>query len=47
MEKIKRFVKEKLNDLDWMHTKQVVNLALGIADKEIVETAAWLHAIGK
>lgn len=52
MEKIKDFVKEKLDSLNWAHTKDVVRLALEIAekenaDKEIVEIAAWFHDIGK
>ena len=52
MEKIKGFVREKLDNLNWAHTKEVVRLALEIAEKEkadkgIVEIAAWLHDIGK
>jgi uncharacterized protein len=52
MDKIKQFVKENLDDLNYFHTKEVVELALEIAEKEgankeIVETAAWLHDIGK
>ena len=49
---IKEFVKENLDELNYMHTKNVVKIALALAEKEgankeIVETAAWLHDIGK
>lgn len=50
--KTQEFVKNKLDDLTYFHTKDVVRIALELAekegaDKEIVETAAWLHDIGR
>jgi len=52
VKQIKEFVKENLDELNYMHTKKVVKIALALAEKEgankeIVETAAWLHDIGK
>ncbi len=49
---IKEFVRENLDELNYMHTKKVVKIALALAEKEgankeIVEIAAWLHDIGK
>lgn len=48
---IKEFVKENLDEVNYMHTKNVVKIALALAEKEgankeIVEIAAWLHDIG-
>lgn len=50
--KLQEFAKQNLDNLNYFHTKAVVELALELAekegaDKEIVETAAWLHDIGK
>jgi uncharacterized protein len=50
--KLQEFAKQKLDDLNYFHTKAVVELALELAEKEgadkkIVETAAWLHDTGK
>jgi uncharacterized protein len=52
IDEIKKFAKANLDDLNYFHTKAVVELALKIAekegaDKEIVKAAAWLHDIGK
>ena len=52
IKQIKDFVKENLDEVNYMHTKNVVKIALALAgkegaNKEIVETAAWLHDIGK
>jgi len=52
IKQIKEFVKENLDELNYMHTKKVVKIALALAEKErankeIVEIAAWLHDIGK
>jgi len=52
IKQIKEFVKENLDELNYMHTKNVVKIALALAEKEeankeIVEIAAWLHDIGK
>jgi uncharacterized protein len=49
---IQEYVREKLDDLTYFHTKAVVELALDLAekegaDKEVVEAAAWLHDIGR
>ena len=52
IKQIKEFVKENLDELNYMHTKKVVKIALALAEKEgankeIIEIAAWLHDIGK
>lgn len=52
MKNVREFAKENFNDLNYQHTKNVVKLALEIAEKEganrkVVEAAAWLHDIGK
>jgi len=51
IEKIKQFTKERFDELRWLHTQDVVSIALILAekegaDKEIVEISAWLHDIG-
>lgn len=50
--KIEKFVKEKLDELNYTHTIQVRDIALEIqkkegGDKKIIEAAALLHDIGK
>ena len=52
MNRVKGFAEENFDDLNCLHTKNVVRLALEIAGKEgankqVVEAAAWLHDIGK
>ncbi len=52
MEKIKKFAEDNFDDMNFTHTRNVVELGLKIAekeeaDKEIVEAVAWLHDIGK
>ena len=51
IEKIKQFAKEHLDEMRWLHTQDVVKIALTLAekenaDKEIVEISAWLHDVG-
>ena len=51
IKEIKQFAKEHLDELRWLHTQDVVKIALILAekegaDKEIVEISAWLHDIG-
>lgn len=50
-QKIKEIAKANLSDLRWVHTQDVVDKALKIAEEEgadekIVGAAAWLHDIG-
>ncbi len=52
IKQIKEFARKNLDELNYMHTKNVVKIALALAekegaDKEVVEIAAWLHDIGK
>ena len=52
MNKLKEYAEQNFDDLNIAHTKNVVELALKLAekenaDKEVVEAAAWLHDIGK
>ena len=52
MKKLKEYAEQNFDDLNIAHTRNVVELALKIAEKEnadqeIVEAAAWLHDIGK
>ncbi len=51
IEKIKQFAKEHLDEMRWLHTRDVVKIALRLAekenvDKEIVEISTWLHDVG-
>jgi uncharacterized protein len=49
---IEKFAKENLDELDWLHTKEVRIIAekladLEKADKKVVDTAALLHDVSK
>jgi putative nucleotidyltransferase with HDIG domain len=51
LEEVRKYAKENLDELRWLHTKDVVKIAISLAekegaDKEIVEISAWLHDIG-
>lgn len=51
LEKIRQHAKKYLNELGWLHTQDVVRIALILAekekaDKEIVEISAWFHDTG-
>lgn len=52
IKKIRKFAKDHLDELRWLHTQEVVKLALELAekegaDREIVEISAWLHDAGR
>lgn len=49
---IEKFARENLNDLDWIHTKEVRAIAKKLsgfekADKKVVDIAALLHDVSK
>ena len=51
IKKARQFAEKNLDELRYLHTKDVVEIALEIAekenaDREIVEISAWLHDIG-
>ncbi|EKD56803.1 MAG: hypothetical protein ACD_58C00092G0017 [uncultured bacterium] len=51
IQQIKQFAKDHLDDVRWVHTQQVVKMALEIARKEganleVVEISAWMHDTG-